>query len=224
LPEAKNAVKTITVNALFPHLVASYCSKINSRVIHISTDCVFSGLKGNYSESDIPDATGLYGRTKLLGEISGYDNVITIRTSAIGHELKNHFSLIDWFMSQNQAVRGFTNAVYTGFPTIELSRIIKTAIVPNAYLNGLYHVSSSPISKYELLKLVAEIYGKTIDIVPYSDYVDNKSLLSDRFQEAVGYRAPSWSELVQAMYDDYMLVQRNDNRSYESYDNRRNEA
>lgn len=217
LPEANNAAKAIAVNALLPHLVAEYCGRTNTRVIQISTDCVFSGSKGSYTESDIADASDLYGKTKHMGELSEYDNAITIRTSVIGHELKNHFSLIDWFMSQKQAVRGFTQAIYTGVPTIELSRIINKLIIPNTRLNGVYHLSSSPVSKYDLLKLVADIYGKRIDIIPCSDYRDNKSLISDRFQEATGYKAPPWRELVQSMYEDYIVTMKKDIGRYENY-------
>lgn len=224
LPEAKNAVKSIAVNALFPHLVAEYCAATGTRVIHISTDCVFDGSKGCYVETDPVNANDLYGKTKQLGELVTYENAVTLRTSVIGHELKHHLSLIDWFMRQEQTVRGYTQAIYTGFPTIEFSHIIKNYVIPQRELHGLYHVASSPISKFELLREVADRYGKPIEIVPFDGYQDNKSLLSERFAEATGYVAPSWSELIDRMYRDYMKLQKEEAAGYENNDHCRNEA
>lgn len=200
--ESNNAVLSISINALFPHLVAGYCEEVGTRFLHVSTDCVFSGEKGDYTENDFPDAGDLYGRTKCLGEVSS-GNSVTLRTSIIGHELQGKLSLVEWFMAQSGKVSGYVNAIYSGFPTIELARIIDEYVVPNAGLKGLYHVSSEPISKYELLKTIAEVYEKNIEIIPYRDFSENKSLDSSRFRKVTGYYPPAWNDLVRSMYEYY---------------------
>jgi dTDP-4-dehydrorhamnose reductase len=202
LPIAKDPIVSITLNALFPHRLAQACQAVGARVIHISTDCVFSGSRGNYTEFDFPDANDLYGRTKLLGEVD-YSHCVTLRTSIIGHELKGKHGLIEWFLSQKDKVRGFTKAIFSGFPTIEMEKIIAEYVLPRNDLHGLYHVSSEPISKYDLLKIVAKQYGKNIEIEPVSDITIDRSLDSKRFQDATGYKPPAWPDLINAMYLDF---------------------
>ena len=206
LPAANDPIISIAINSLFPHRLALACKAIDARMIHISTDCVFSGDTGNYTESDLPDATDLYGRTKLLGEVE-YFHCVTLRTSIVGHELKGKHGLIEWFLSQQGKVRGFTRAVYSGFPTVELARIIADFVIPNCDLIGLYHVSSAPISKYDLLKLVVKCYGKQISIEPYDNFFSDRSLVSGRFRSATGYKPAPWPELVAKMYEDAMKNQ-----------------
>ncbi len=162
---AQDPIISISINALFPHRLALACKAADARMIHISTDCVFDGAKGNYSENDQSDAADLYGRTKFLGEVY-YPHCVTLRTSIIGHELKGKHGLIEWFLAQKGKVRGFINAIYSGFPTVEIARIISEYVIPNPDLKGLYHVSSNPISKYDLLKLVSERYKKSIEVEP----------------------------------------------------------
>ncbi|MFC1504992.1 dTDP-4-dehydrorhamnose reductase family protein [Thermodesulfobacteriota bacterium] len=205
LEDAKDPIKTISINSLLPHQLAHFCKDKGIRLIHISTDCVFSGRKGYYSEDDPSDAEDLYGRTKLLGEVTTGPNCITLRTSIIGHELKSKFGLIEWFLAQKGSINGFTKAIYSGFPTIEMARIIDEYVIPNRKLSGLFHVSSEPISKYSLLKLVADIYKKDIRIVPHDDFECDRSLDSTRFREATGYTPPKWYDLVRFMYDDYAI-------------------
>ncbi len=203
LKEAKNSKISITINSLFPHQLAEICEENNSRLIHISTDCVFSGKKGNYKENDYADADDLYGRTKYLGEVD-YPNSVTLRTSIIGHELKHGVSLVDWFLAQKGNVNGYTNAIYTGFPTIEFAEIIDKYVITNPDLKGIYHVSSKPVSKYDLLQQVKKIYKKDITIIPYTDFRIDRSLDSSKFNSATGYRTPSWEELVLKMYNNYL--------------------
>jgi dTDP-4-dehydrorhamnose reductase len=203
LPDANNHIISININALFPHKLALLCRDYGARLIHFSTDCVFSGQKGNYSEEDSSDAKDLYGRTKYLGELN-YPHCITLRTSIIGHELSRKVSLVEWFLSQEGKVKGYTNAIYSGFPTIEMSRIVYEYVIPNKDLHGLYHVSSSPISKYDLLKFISETYEKTIDIEPYSNFFCDRSLNSTRFRNDTGYAPPSWQELVEKMHQHYI--------------------
>ncbi|MCC8418264.1 MAG: NAD(P)-dependent oxidoreductase [Rickettsia endosymbiont of Glossina mortisans submortisans] len=198
LADANDPLKALPINSLLPHRLANLCKLANSRLIHISTDCVFSGKKGNYKESDFPDCYDLYGRSKFLGEVD-YPHAITLRTSIIGHELAGNRSLINWFLSAEGQVKGFEKAIYSGFPTVELSRIIRDFVLPNKELYGLYHVASKPINKLELLKLVAKIYNEEIDIIPSDELVIDRSLDATRFNEVTGYTPPDWRELVKRM-------------------------
>lgn len=202
LDAAKDPGACIEINALFPHCLAKACDEIGARLIHISTDCVFSGKKGMYKEDDFPDCDDLYGRTKLLGEVD-YPNAVTLRTSIVGHELSSNVSLVDWFLSQKGSVKGFVNAIYSGFPTVEMARIIAEVVIPRPDLAGLYHLSSEPISKYDLLKLVAQEYDKDIGINPFEDFHCDRSLDSTRFRDATGYEPPNWAELVKMMHVGY---------------------
>lgn len=199
LPSAHDPISAIKINALLPHQLAQMCTVQSARLIHISTDCVFSGSKGHYRESDTPDATDLYGRSKLLGEID-YGNALTLRTSIIGPELQRSSSLLDWFLSQTGSIQGFTKAIFSGLTTVEMARVIADYVIPNSELVGLYHVSSQPISKHALLTLIAQIYQKQIHIVRDDGLVIDRSLNSDRFCEDTGYQVPSWEELVMQMY------------------------
>lgn len=198
LQSSKDPLSALPLNALFPHRLARLCAVAGARLVHISTDCVFTGNGGGYVETDTPDAVDLYGRSKLLGEVD-YPHAITLRTSIIGHELGSANGLIGWFLSQEGTTRGFTRAIFSGFPTVELARIIERQVIPRADLHGLYHVASSPISKHDLLKLTAAEYGKDIEIVPDDTLVIDRSLNADRFNAATGYQPPAWQELVRAM-------------------------
>ena len=203
VPAAKDPIISISINSLFPHHLAQLCKGVGSRMIHISTDCVFDGMKGNYVEDDPSDANDLYGRTKFLGEVD-YPHCVTLRTSLIGHELKGGRGLIEWFLAQEGRVRGFTQAIFSGFPTVEMARIIGEYVIPNEKLKGLYQVSSEPISKYKLLQLVATRYGKNIVIEPYNNFRLDRSLDSNRFRQETGYNPPAWAELVDRMYQNFI--------------------
>lgn len=200
LADANNPLLAVPINALLPHRLAALCKVAGARLVHISTDCVFSGDKGNYLESDFPDAYDLYGRTKLIGEVD-YPHAITLRTSIIGHELSGARSLLCWFLAQEGRVKGFTQAVFSGLPTNELARVVRDFVIPRPALHGLYHVAAKPIDKYALLKLVADVYGKSIEIVPDDQLKIDRSLCADRFREATGYVAPEWPELIQRMHE-----------------------
>lgn len=202
-PEAQDSLAAIQINALLPHRVASLCARFNARLVHISTDCVFSGAKGLYTEDDTADATDLYGRSKLLGEVTGLPNALTLRTSLIGHELEGGHSLVDWFLAQEGRVPGYAHAIFSGLPTVEFARVLCDVVIPRPQLTGLYHVSSTPIDKLTLLEMVARRYSKDIAIVPDDMVRINRSLNSSRFQRATDYRAPTWDELVDLMYLQY---------------------
>jgi dTDP-4-dehydrorhamnose reductase len=201
LTDAKNPLKILPLNSLFPHHLAGLCATSNARLIHISTDCVFSGSKGNYSEGDTPDARDLYGLSKFLGEVDA-PNCITLRTSIVGHELGTQkHGLIDWFLSSEGQVKGFKKAIFSGLPTNELARVILKHVIPNPALSGLYQVAAAPIAKYDLLKIVAEVYSKKIEIVPDNDFAIDRSLNGSKFSRATGYVAPPWPDLIRDMRD-----------------------
>jgi dTDP-4-dehydrorhamnose reductase len=203
LPLAKDPLTALTINALLPHRISLISRAASARMIHISTDCVFDGRKGMYSEKDPSNAEDLYGRTKFLGEV-GYSHCVTLRTSIIGHELKGGYGLVEWFLAQVGKVRGFRKAIYSGFPTIELARIIRDYVLPNSELAGVYHVSAEPISKYDLLSSVAKRYGKEIEIEPCDDIVQDHSMDSTLFRQTTGYHPPSWEELIERMHSDFL--------------------
>lgn len=200
LSQADDPLAAIPINSLLPHRLAQLCDVSGARLVQISTDCVFSGKKGGYTEVDIPDAEDLYGRSKLLGEVS-YPHTITLRTSIIGHELGgSSHGLIGWFLAQNGRCLGYTRAIFSGLPTVELARVIRDTILPRPDLSGLYHVAAAPINKHDLLRLVADAYGKAIEIVPDDKVAIDRSLNADRFKAATGYVPPAWTELVKIMH------------------------
>jgi len=204
LKQAQNYKLTIYINSLFPHLLAELCQQNGSRLIHISTDCVFSGQIGMYTESSRSDAEDLYGRTKFLGEVN-YMPGLTIRTSIIGHELTSNVSLVDWFISnKNGRVAGFGNAIYTGFPTVTFAREILRIIKDYNEITGLYNVSSEPISKYELLKIINEIYSLNIEITKDEEYFCDRSLDSTKYRFETGFRQNSWPDMIKEMFEDYL--------------------
>ncbi len=194
-----DAVPTVEANALLPHLLASDCADAGARFVHVSTDCVFSGRRGGYSEDDLPDPVDFYGRSKLLGEVAA--PALTLRTSIIGHEVRRHASLVDWFLSQPPTtVRGFANAIYSGVTTRELARLLVDVALPLPALQGLFHVASEPVSKLELLRLVADAYGWAGEIVPDEDFRCDRSMRADRLHSATGYRPRPWPEMVHEMH------------------------
>lgn len=208
LSESKQELPSIRINALFPHMLAQYCDWFGARLIQISTDCVFSGSQsaaqiaehGRYTEDSPTDAQDLYGRSKRMGEVHNQSHAVTLRTSIIGHELNSQRSLIDWFLSQTGQVKGFTKAIFSGLPTVELGRVILDYVVPNETLCGLYQVAAEPIDKHRLLSLVAETYDHNVTIVPDATVVIDRGLNGTRFAEATGYTAPDWVELIQRMH------------------------
>jgi len=199
LPGANDPLISVPINTLVPHRLASCCKLIDARLIHISTDCVFSGDKGGYVEGDATDARDVYGQSKALGELH-YPQTITLRTSIIGHELQTQFGLLEWFLAQENECKGYTRAIFSGLPTIELARIIRDIIMPDNNLAGIYHVAAKPIAKFDLLKMIAEVYGKVINIVPDDKLVVDRSLDATSFQLATGYIAPEWPKLIKLMY------------------------
>ncbi len=199
LVKDENPLRTVPINTLLPHHLARLCAMTGARLVHVSTDCVFSGEKGGYVESDIPDPRDVYGRSKLLGEVD-YPNAITLRTSIIGHELSSKHALVDWFLSQRGQCRGFTRAIFSGLPTVELAKIIRDFVLPHPELRGVYHVAAERIAKYDLLQLLAKTYDKDIQILPDDQLVIDRSLDGSRFNRATGFSPPAWPELISNMH------------------------
>jgi dTDP-4-dehydrorhamnose reductase len=200
LAGGNDPLTALPINALFPHRLLRLCKVARTRLIHISTDCVFDGAKGMYTESDVADAKDMYGLSKYLGEVRD-PQAITLRTSIIGPELSSAHGLVGWFLGQSAAVKGYTRAIFSGLPTVELARVMRDFIIPRADLSGLYHVSAEPISKHDLLLLVAREYGKSIEVVPEGKLVIDRSLDSTRFRADTSYAPPSWPQLVRAMHE-----------------------
>lgn len=197
--EAHDPLIAIPINTLMPHRLAMLCQLAGARLIHISTDCVFSGERGGYVETDIADAQDVYGKSKALGEVQ-YPHTVTLRTSTIGHELQTQYGLLNWFLSQEVQCKGFARAYFSGLPTVVFAQIVRDIVIPNSALSGLYHVAAKSISKFDLLKLIAKEYGKVIDIVADENFVIDRSLNAQRFQSATGYVAPEWPELIKTMH------------------------
>ena len=187
------------VNSFFPRYLSYLSAKYNFRFIHISTDCVFSGKDRNYTEKHTPDADDYYGISKFLGENIFRNNVI-IRTSFIGHNLNSKKSLLEWFLNKSGSIKGYNKSIFSGFPTYELVKIIYKYFLKNKNLNGLYHISSKPISKYELLSIISKIYKKKIKIVKDKKIDINRSLNSKKFKSVTKFKPRSWKNMIKDMY------------------------
>ena len=202
LPTANNPIASLSINSLIPHQLAELCQEVDARLIHISTDCVFSGHKGMYAEDDVSDAEDFYGRTKFLGEIDG-PGCLTLRTSLIGRELCSSHGLVEWFLANRGGkVHGYSRAIFSGFTTLVTTRIIGDIIEHHPSLSGIYHVSSDPINKNDLLCLLRDTFGVQIEIELESDVQIDRSLDGKKFQRDTGFVPPSWPEMIQEMADD----------------------
>lgn len=211
LPSSGNVINTLLVNAILPHRLFQYAQEFGFRLLIVSTDCVFSGAKGNYNESDPADALDLYGRSKNLGEPAG-SRCLVIRTSIVGRELQTSHSLVEWFLSnRGKKVNGFTRAIYSGFPTAVFADIIGNLLSKHQDLSGLYHISSNPIDKCSLLTLLNEAFDAGVSIEPDDSFAIDRSLDSSKFRTETGFVPPSWEKMIERMaadrtaYDDFRL-------------------
>ena len=202
LEEARDPVVSIEVNSLFPHRLGRLCQEREARLIHISTDCVFSGRRGMYTEDDLPDPPDLYGLTKLAGEVTT-GNALTLRTSIVGRELETRHGLLEWLLSKRGGhVKGFTQAVFSGLPSVVLAGIVAEVITDRPNLSGLYHVASEPIDKYRLLCLMRDAFDAPVEIEPDEDVHVDRSLDGSRFADATGFRPGTWEQLMESMAKD----------------------
>lgn len=198
--DAEEVLSAIPINTMLPHRLANLCELSGARLIHISTDCVFSGLKGAYTEDDPSDAKDVYGKSKFLGEVH-YPHSVTLRTSIIGHQLNSNIALVDWFLSQNNACKGYKRAIFSGLPTVSLAEVVRDFVLPDANLHGLYHVAAQAISKFDLLSEIAKVYGKSIEIHADELFTIDRSLNASRFNHATGYIPPDWPTLIKRMHE-----------------------
>jgi dTDP-4-dehydrorhamnose reductase len=204
-PDGQDPLPALLMNAVLPQRLARLCRVAGARLIQVSTDCVFSGRRGAYQEDDPPDATDVYGRSKALGEVSG-PGMLTLRTSTIGHEWQTRHGLLEWFLAQTVCA-GYTRARFSGLPTVTFAQVLRDHVIPNAALEGLYHVAGGPIAKDALLRLIAAQYGHAARITPDDTVVVDRSLDGTRFRAATGYMAPSWPQLVADMHADHLMTQ-----------------
>ena len=199
LAAARDPLSSVAINSLLPHRLHRLCQATGARLIHFSTDCVFSGRTGNYTEDDPSDALDLYGRSKFLGETAA-EGALTIRSSIIGHELGSRSGLLEWFLSQaGRRVNGYRRAIYSGFTTAEMARIVRTVLISHQDLSGTLQVSSERITKYDLLILMRQAYGIDVEIVPDDTVAIDRSLDSTRFRRLTGYVPPSWPQMIAEM-------------------------
>ena len=202
LREAHDPIESLTINSLLPHRLALLCQAVGARLIHLSTDCVFSGRRGGYTEGDVPDPIDLYGRTKLLGELDE-PGTLTIRTSIIGRELRSRVGLVEWFLSNRGGrVRGYRHAIFSGLTTRELARVLGDISENRPEMHGMWQLSSDPISKYDLLLLLNEAFAAGVTIEPDEEFSCDRSLDSSRFRAAVSYKPPSWPEMIRDLRND----------------------
>jgi len=202
---AQNSIASIEINSLLPHKLAKICQDNSAKFIHISTDCVFDGLKGNYKLTDVSNAKDLYGRSKFLGEVI-YGNSITLRTSIIGHEISGHnYGLLDWFLQAKSTVLGYDKAVFSGLTTLELARLIFENILPKESVSGLFQVASYPINKFDLLNIIRGKYSLDIEIIA-SDHVQiDRSLDGTYFNQVFNYSPPTWPKMIEDFYNDWHI-------------------
>ena len=200
-PSSSNPMPSISIFSVLPQRLAHLCRIAGIRLVQISSDGVFSGSRGGYCEDDMPDGNDIYAVSKLLGEVRGH-HAITLRTSIIGHQLKGKKGLLEWFLAQEKECHCYTHAIFSGFPTVVLGRIIGDHVLSRPDLSGIYHVASPAISKFDLLALVAERYSKDIKLIPNDEIVIDRSLSGERFAKATGFTSPQWPQLIDAMYVD----------------------
>jgi dTDP-4-dehydrorhamnose reductase len=195
----KNYIANIEINSLLPHKLANLCESRQIRLIHISTDCVFDGLKGGYSLKDKPNAIDLYGQSKYLGEV-GYGNHITLRTSIIGHEISgNNYGLLEWFLNSQEKVKGYDKAIFSGVTTLELSKILINVVLKKNSPSGLFQAASEPINKFKLLVLIKKVYEKDIEILPSDEIIINRSLDGSRFNQIFKYEVSPWDLMIEEL-------------------------
>jgi len=199
--EISNSIQAIKINALLPHQIAKICQDMSIRMIHLSTDCVFSGDSGLYTEDSIPDASDMYGRTKAMGEVLDNPNCLTLRSSFLGTEISDRTELLEWLLSQKgRTIKGYTKAIYSGVSTVYLSSVITEILRYYPQLSGLYQIApDTPISKYDLLCIAKNAFNIDVEIVGNDSFVSDKSLSGARLKKVMNYRVPSWHDMLQEL-------------------------
>ncbi|WP_115118571.1 SDR family oxidoreductase [Synechococcus sp. UW105] len=199
LPNSSLTEYACPVNSYLPHFLANNSIEFGFHLIHISSDCVFAGSRGDYSELDSPDALDVYGKSKHLGEVSNIPNVLTLRTSTVGHELSTSYGLLEWFLRQDKC-NGFKNAFFSGLTTLELSQFLHTYLLSKSRVSGLLNLAGPKIDKFTLLDIVKNVYNRDICILPDSSVSIDRSLNSKRLQSLLCYNPPTWLNMIKAMH------------------------
>lgn len=197
--QASDYLKMINLNSLIPHQLNALSQKYKFKIIQVSTDCVFSGKEGNYKETDIPDPIDIYGKSKSLGELIN-NNHLTLRCSLVGFEVFAKNGLLEWFLDQKDECKGFKNAIFSGLSTFEFAKVVEEIILNHSDLKGLFHISSTPISKYEFLKKISFQFSKKINIVPDINFKINRSLSSSLFSKKTGIKISDWDVMIKDLY------------------------
>jgi dTDP-4-dehydrorhamnose reductase len=201
--DINDPLDAISINSAFPHQLAKWAKVNKKRVIHFSTDCVFNGKIGNYTETSLSSAEDVYGKTKYLGELH-YDNTITIRSSFIGQELFDKTELFEWFLAQSgKQIKGFKNTLYSGVSTIFMASVVKDIILNYPGLSGLYQLATEkPISKYQLLNLAKKVFDVKVDIIPDIEHIHCPTLDASKLRKAINIAVPSWEEMMTDLLAD----------------------
>ena len=195
---------SIYINSYFPHQLANWAGIHNKRLIHFSTDCVFSGSEGSYSEDTNPNALDYYGKTKGLGEVFS-KNAITLRSSMIGPELFNKTELFEWVINNKEKeINGFSRVIYSGVTTVYMARLVADLIENHKDLSGIYNIASNPISKFELLHLINDNFDLGLVINKDQSIISNKTLDSSKIDNELGIKSSNWNELIIELKKDYM--------------------
>ena len=197
-----NIVNTELLNSELPHKLDSWASLNSKKLIHFSTDCVFSGNRGNYQDDDFADADDIYGKSKALGEVNS-PNTLTIRCSMIGRELYNFTELFEWLKkNKNKKIEGYSKVFYSGITTVRMGKILNQILNKNLNLSGVYNISSTPISKFDLLVKLSNAFNLNVDIKQNKNNKSNKVLISEKFTEITGIYPPNWDDLISEFKED----------------------
>ncbi len=207
-PEIQDLHHCLELNSFLPHRLKCWAAQNGARVVHFSTDCVFDGADGDYSEYSQPTAKDNYGRTKYLGEIADSPHCLTLRGSMIGRELFGKTELLEWTLAQRgKAVKGFGRVIYSGTTTVEMGRLVRSLLGRATFLSGIFQVSSTPISKYALLEKINKFYRLELNLTEDCNYVSNKVLLSTKLKAATGFVCPSWDEMIEKLVADRTIYE-----------------
>jgi dTDP-4-dehydrorhamnose reductase len=201
-PEIKDELYAEKINSDFPQFLKNYTERSHAYLVHFSTDCVFSGKTGPYTEDSVPDAEDVYGRTKAKGEVQG-SHTLTLRGSMIGRELVGKTELLEWALSQkDKKIKGYTKALYSGVTTSVMAGLIADLINRSEKLTGLYQVSSQPISKFELLQEINAAFKLNMTIEENDSYLNEKILKSEKLTNKIGFHSLSWNEMLDELAKD----------------------
>ena len=201
--ESKNVLESIEVNARFPHILDRFARINNKKVIHFSTDCIFDGVRGSYTEEDPYNPVDIYGLTKALGEVRDSDHTLTLRTSFIGRELKGFTSLLEWVLSKKgETIGGYTNVWYSGVTTNYIANLVQDIVINHPNLSGLCQIVGEKITKHDLLQKLNVAYDLNMTIIPVDVPTIDRSMLRGKYMDILGWETPTWDDMIQELVED----------------------